>query len=43
MRTTVLELFGVGCLCLFASAIWPPLPLLVLGVAALTISWRASE
>lgn len=43
MRTTVLDLIGISCLCLFAFAIWPPLPLLVLGVAALTISWRASE
>lgn len=43
MRTTVLDLIGIICLAAFAFLVWPPLPLLVLGVAALVASWRASR
>jgi hypothetical protein len=41
-RTTLLDLLGIGCLALFAFAIWPPACLLALGVAALLMSWRES-
>lgn len=37
-RTTVLELAGVAALSAFAWAVWPPLSLLVLGLAALLAS-----
>lgn len=39
MKTTALDLLGVACLALFAFAIWPAASLLVVGVAALAISW----
>lgn len=35
-----LDLLGVACLALFAFAVWPPACLLVVGVAALLMSWR---
>lgn len=38
MFTTLLDLLAVICLAVFAWFIWPPLPLLVVGVAALAIS-----
>ena len=41
--TTWLDLLGVSCLALFAFAIWPPACLLVVGVAALFISWKAAK
>lgn len=41
--TTALDLLGVACLAVFAFAVWPPACLLVIGVAALLMSWRASE
>jgi hypothetical protein len=41
--TTYLDLLGVACLALFAFAIWPPACLLVMGVAALLMSWMASS
>ena len=41
--TTVLDLLGVACVAAFAFFLWPPACLLVLGVAALLMSWRASR
>lgn len=41
--TTYLDLFGVCCLALFAFAVWPPACLLIVGVAALLMSWVASR
>ena len=48
--TTYLDLLGVCCLALFAFSVWPPACLLVMGVAALVMSYltvrsqrRASE
>jgi len=40
---TYLDILGVACLAVFAFAIWPPASLLVVGVAALLVSWRASQ
>lgn len=37
--TTYLDLLGVVSLALFAFAMWPPAILLVIGVAALIVSW----
>lgn len=42
MASTYLDLAGVFLIALFAFAVWPPLCLLVMGVAALLISWRRS-
>ena len=42
-KTDVLDLLGVGLLAAFAFVCWPPLPLLVVGAAALFASWRASK
>jgi uncharacterized membrane protein len=41
--TDVLDLLGVSLLALFAFAVYPPSCLLVLGVAALLISWRRTR
>jgi hypothetical protein len=41
--TTYLDLLGVACLALFAFAIWPPACLLVVGAAALLMSWAADQ
>lgn len=41
--TTVLDLLGVACIAAFAFFLWPPACLLVLGAAALLMSWRASR
>jgi hypothetical protein len=41
--TTYLDILGVFCLALFAFSIWPPACLLVMGVAALAISWVATR
>ena len=41
--TTVLDLLGIACLAAFAFLVWPPAGLLVLGLAALIVSWRASR
>lgn len=38
MLTTLLDLLGVGCLAAFAFFVWPPLVLLVVGLAALAAS-----
>ncbi len=43
MTTTVLDLLGIACLSVFAAVVWWPATLLVLGVAALLASWRASR
>ncbi len=43
MLTTLLDLLGVACLAVFAWFVWFPLPLLVLGVAALLESSRFSR
>jgi hypothetical protein len=40
---TYLDILGVVCLAVFAFAVWPPAALLVVGVAALLVSWRASQ
>lgn len=40
MISTYLEVLGVFLIALFAFAIWPPACLLVMGVAAMLISWR---
>jgi hypothetical protein len=42
-RTDVLDLLGVASLAVFAYLVWAPLPLLVVGAAALFASWRASK
>lgn len=39
MKTTILEVLGLFCLAMFAFAVWPPACLLVMGTAALLISW----
>lgn len=36
--TDVLDLLGVACVALFAFALWPPLCLLVMGLATLLMS-----
>jgi hypothetical protein len=40
---TALDLFGVGCLALFAWFVWPPVVLVVLAVAAFAASWVAQR
>ena len=40
--TTVLDLLGVACLAVFAWFVWEPLPLLIVGLSALLVSWRRS-
>lgn len=42
-KTDVLDVAGVCLLALFAFAVWPPLCLLVVGVAALLISRGAAR
>jgi hypothetical protein len=42
-KTDVLDLLGITCLALFAGFIWPPAALLVIGAAALLMSWRATR
>lgn len=39
LKTTLLEVLGVLCLAFFAFSVWPPACLLVVGVAALGMSW----
>lgn len=41
MKTTILDITGVACLALFAYSLWAPACLLVVGVAALLVSWRS--
>lgn len=43
MISTYLDVLGVFLLALFAFQVWPPLCLLVVGVAALLISWRLNR
>lgn len=40
MITTALDLAGALAIAAFAWFVWPPLVLLVLGAAALLISWQ---
>lgn len=39
MRSDLVGIFGIVCLALFAFAVWPPLAILVVGVAAILISY----
>lgn len=41
--TTILDLFAVACLAVFAFYVWPPAALLVVGAAALIVSRGASR
>ena len=41
-RSDYLDLFGVCCMALFAYAVWPAAALLVVGAAALGMSWARS-
>ena len=41
--TDALDIVGLTALATFAGLVWPPLCLLVIGVAALAASWRASR
>lgn len=41
--TTYLDILGVFLIALFAFSVWPPACLLVVGVAALMMSWRHSR
>ena len=41
--TTLLDLFGVGCLAAFFWFVWPPAALLPLAAAALFASWSAQR
>lgn len=43
MVTTSLDVLGVFLLALFAFQVWPPLCLLVVGIASLLISWQMSR
>jgi len=42
-RTDVLDLLGMSLLAVFAFAVWPPLCLLVAGIAALVMSWASDR
>lgn len=42
MLTTLLDLLGVTLIAAFAWFIWPPLPLIVVGLAVLVASRKAS-
>lgn len=41
--TDALDIVGVICVAVFAGLVWPPLCLLVVGVAALVMSWVAQR
>lgn len=43
MLSTTLDLIGVTCLAALAWFVWAPLPLAVVGVAALAASWKAAR
>ena len=43
MISTYLDVLGVFLLALFAFSVWPPACLLVMGVAALLISWKLAS
>jgi hypothetical protein len=43
LATSLVELFGIGCLATFAYFVWPPAALLVIGLAALVLAWAASN
>lgn len=42
-KTDVLDIVGLGLLSGFAFIVWAPLPLLVVGLAALFASWRSTR
>lgn len=42
MKLELLAVFGVACLAAFASFVWWPACLLVVGVACIAIAWVAS-
>ena len=41
--TTALDLLAVSCLAVFAWFVWPPAPLLVVGIASLLVSRKAAR
>lgn len=41
--TDALDIVGVTSLAVFAGLVWVPLCLLVIGLAALAMSWQASQ
>lgn len=41
--TDALDVVGVTAVATFAGLVWPPLCLLVIGLAALAASWKASR
>lgn len=41
--TDMLDIVGVAMIATFAGLVWPPLCLLVIGVAALLVSWKAAR
>lgn len=41
--TTFLDLLGIAGIAAFAFFVWPPACFLVIGVAALAMSWKASR
>ena len=43
MLSTLLDLLAVSCLVVFAWFVWPPLPLAVVGLAALAASRKAAS
>jgi hypothetical protein len=43
MLTTLLDLLGVALVAGFVWFVWPPLVLLVLGAAALALSWSLNR
>jgi glucose uptake protein GlcU len=40
-KSDVFDILGVSLLAVFAFALWPPLCLLVFGVAALWVGWAS--
>ncbi|WP_418059950.1 hypothetical protein [Pimelobacter simplex] len=41
--TDMLDVIGVAMIATFAGLVWTPLCLLVIGLAALAMSWKASR
>lgn len=42
-KTDALDLLALGCVALFAFAVWPPLCLLVVATAAVLLSWKLTR
>lgn len=40
-KSDLLDLLGLCCLAMFAFTVWPPLCLLVVGLAALWMGWHS--